>query len=114
MKPSVSGYLARMAASLVIVAALSSRPAAEERAQVVGQRLGVLTGAVDVGGRAGAQHRQAQDVEPGRPGDHAAVVSDAAGAVTHRDVEPGVVGPKTCRPHYRGDLPAGQVQLQRG
>ena len=33
----------------------------------------------------------------------------AAGAVTHGDVEPGVVGPEARCPQHRGDLPAGQV-----
>src|SRR5580693_4727319 len=88
--------------------------AAEEGVQVVGEGSGVGGCAVDVGGGAGAEYRQAKDVESGGGGDHAAVVADAASAVTHGHVEPGVVGPETRRPQHRGDLPAGEVELQGG
>jgi hypothetical protein len=74
--------------------------------QVSGQGLGVGACAVDVGGGAGAEYWHAKKVEPGGTGDYASVVTDVAGAVTHGDVEPGVVRPKSRRPQYRGDLPA--------
>src|SRR5438045_2445630 len=93
---------------------LSSVPAAEEGVQVVGQGCGVGSCAVDVGGGAGAEHRQAEEVESGGAGDYAAVVADVAGAVAHGDVEPGLVRAKACRPQHGGDLPAGQVQFQGG
>ena len=76
---------------------------------MAGEGVGVGGCAVDVGGGAGAEHRHAEEVESGGVGDHAAVVADAAGAVTHGDVEPGVVGPEAGRPQHRGDLSAGQV-----
>src|SRR5580658_1185388 len=84
---------------------------AEEGVEVVGEGRGVGGRAVNVGGGAGAEDRQAEHVESGGAGDHAAVVADAAGAVTHGDVEPGVVGPEACRPQHCGDLTAGEVQL---
>src|SRR5579859_2542190 len=87
--------------------------AAEEGVEVPGQGFGVRARAVDVGGGAGAEYRQAEDVEPGGAGDHATVVADAAGAVTHGDVQPGVVGPEAGRPQGGRDLPARQVQFQR-
>jgi hypothetical protein len=69
---------------------------------------------VDVGGGAGAEHLQAEEVESGGAGDHAAVVADVAGTVKHGDVEPGVVGAEARGPQDRGDLPAGEVQLDGG
>jgi hypothetical protein len=39
-------------------------------------------------------------------------VADLAGVVVHGDVQPGIVGPEAGRPQQRGDLSAGQVQLQ--
>ena len=47
---------------------------------------GVGAGAVDQGGLAAAQERQADHVEAGARGDDAAVVADAALAVEHRHV----------------------------
>jgi hypothetical protein len=82
--------------------------------EVVGQGFGITARAVDVGGGAGAEYRQAEHIQPGSTGNHAAVVADAAGAVTHGDVEPGVVGPEAGRPQHRGDLPAGEVQFHWG
>src|SRR5689334_8481505 len=93
---------------------LLSAPAAEERKEVAGQSVGVGGCAMDIGGGPGAEHRQAEDVQPGGAGDHAAVVADAPSAVMHGDVEPGLVGPETRGPQDRSDLPAGQVQLQGG
>ena len=66
--------------------------------QVAGQGLGVGGCAVDIGGGAGAQDGQAEDVEAGGAGDQAAIVADVPGAVTNGDVQPGVVGPEARRP----------------
>src|SRR5499427_7188674 len=63
---------------------VSSALAAEERKEVAGQGVGVGGCAVDVGGGPGAEHRHAEEVEPGGAGDHAAVVADAPRAVMHR------------------------------
>jgi hypothetical protein len=82
--------------------------------EVVGQGFGIAARTVDVGGGAGAEYRQAEHVQPGSTGNHAAVVADAAGTVAHGDVEPGVVGPEAGRPQHRGDLPAGEVQFHWG
>ena len=91
---------------------LSSELAVEEGVQVGAEGFGVRDCAVDVGGGAGAEYRHAENVESGGAGDHPAVVADVAGVVTDGDVQPGVVGPEACRPQQRGDLSAGQVQLQ--
>src|SRR5580693_769372 len=87
---------------------------AEEGVEVASEGRGVGGRAVDVGGGAGAEDRQAEHVESGGFGDHAAVVADAAFAVTDGDVEPGVVGKETRGPQHRGDLAAGQVEFQGG
>ncbi len=92
----------------------SSGPAAEERKEVAGQGVGVVSCAVDVGGGPRAEHRQAEDVEAGGLGDHAAVVADAPAAVAHRDVEPGVVGPEARCPQDGSDLPAASGPVPAG
>ena len=69
---------------------------------------------MDVGGAAGPEHRQAEDIEAGGAGDHAAVVRDPASpADCTGDLEPRVVGPEAGRPHHGSDLPGRQVNLQR-
>src|SRR5579872_4423569 len=68
--------------------------------EVAGQGLGVVGGAVDVGGGPSAEHRQAEDVESGGAGDDAAVVADAALTVADGEVEPGVVGAEAGGPQH--------------
>src|ERR1700733_16314477 len=88
--------------------------AIEEGVQVAGEGAGVGGRAVDVGGGAGPQYRHAEEIKSRGAGDDAAVVADVAGAVTDGEVEPGMVRPEAGRPEHRGDLSAGEVQLQRG
>src|SRR5687767_3125227 len=81
-------------------------------AQVFGEIGGVITGAVDEGGLAAAQERQADDVESGRV-HHATVVHDAALAIEHRNVEPGIVGTISGRPDHRAYTTVVQVETER-
>src|SRR5215469_7597903 len=55
-----------------VAAGYSSALAAEVGVEVAGQGFGVGVCAVNVGGGAGAEYRQAEKVEAGRAGDHAA------------------------------------------
>src|ERR1700691_5809753 len=93
---------------------LLSAPAAEEGVEVASQGARVGGCAVDVGGGSGAEHGHAKHVESGGAGDDAAVVAEAAGPVTHGDVEPGGVGPEACRTQHGVALRAREVQFQGG
>jgi len=96
---------------------------------VVGQGIGVGARAVNVGGGAGAEHREAEHVESGGAGGHTAVVADAAGAhrrlagngfrvrplvEMQRPVDSGA-GPGTAKFTLArveaGEMPEGRIQM---
>src|SRR5262249_12431235 len=71
----------------------------------------IIAGPVDEGRFAPAHERQAQDVHP-RCCYNASVVPDAPFAIEHGYVEPGIVGPISCRPNHRPDPAAVQIEAK--